>query len=161
MFACSPEPSSVQQLSPLFGHSLRDDDHPRIDPNIGVSTHAINKKVLCVRLWKGTRFCPSFFFLLSFSLTQNRALKKKKTCLGVFLHCALCCLITWATHSHPFRAPVYCGCQPGPTGVLIHSSWAVDQQCANPLAAALLLHCTELDTCVRVRPSLNMLPQTK
>ena len=25
-------------------------------------------------------------------------------------------------------------------------------QCANPLAAVLLLHCTELDTCVRVRP---------
>ena len=37
---------------------------------------------------------------------------------------------------------------------------AEDQQCANPLAAALLLHCTELDTCVRVRPSLIMRPQT-
>ena len=36
----------------------------------------------------------------------------------------------------------------------------MDQQCANPLAAPLLLHCTELYTCVRVRPLLNMLPQT-
>ena len=66
-------------------------------------------------------------------------------CLGCFCTVLLCCLITWATHSHPFRAPVYCGCQPGPTGVLIHPGKAVDQQCANPLAAALLL-------CARVRP---------
>ena len=73
-------------------------------------------------------------------------------CLGCFCTALLCCLMTWATHSHPFRAPVYCGCQPGPTGVLIHPGRAVDQQCANPLAAALLLHCTELYTCVRVRP---------
>ena len=29
--------------------------------------------------------------------------------------------------------------------MLIHPGWAVDQQCANPLAAALMLHCTELD----------------
>ena len=71
---------------------------------------------------------------------------------GCFCTVLLCCLITWATHSHPCRAPVYCGCQPGPTGVLIHPGRAVDQQCANPLAAALMLHCTELDTCVRVRP---------
>ena len=72
--------------------------------------------------------------------------------LGCFCTVLLCCLITWATHSHPFRAPVYCGCQPGPTGVLIHPGRALDQQSANPLAAALLLHCTELNTCVRVRP---------
>ena len=73
-------------------------------------------------------------------------------CLGCFCTVLLCCLITWSTHSHPFRAPVYCGCQTGATGVLIHPSRAVDHQCANPLAAALLLHCTELYTCVRVRP---------
>ena len=39
-----------------------------------------NKKVLCVRLWKGACFCrrvllSSFFFLLLSSLTQNRSLK--------------------------------------------------------------------------------------
>ena len=33
--------------------------------------------------------------------------------LGCFWTVLLCCLITWATHSHPFWAPVYCGCQPG------------------------------------------------
>ena len=44
-----------------------------------MSTHAKNKKFLCVRLWKGTCFCQrvllssSFFFLSS--LTHNRALK--------------------------------------------------------------------------------------
>ena len=65
-------------------------------------------------------------------------------CLGCFCTVLLCCLITWATHSHPFRTLVYCGCQ---------QVRAVDQQCANPLAAALLLHCTELYTCVRLRPS--------
>ena len=70
--------------------------------------------------------------------------KTREKMFGVFLHCVLCCLITWATHSHPFRSPVYCGCQPGLTGVLIHPGRAVDQQCANPLAAALLLPCTEL-----------------
>ena len=41
--------------------------------------HAINKKVLCVRLWKGDLFLSArssfFFLLLSSSLTQNRALK--------------------------------------------------------------------------------------
>ena len=78
--------------------------------------------------------------------------REKRLCLGCLCTVLLCCLITWATHSHPFRAPVYCGCQPGPTGVLIHPGRAVDQRCANPLAAALMLHCTELDTCVRVRP---------
>ena len=67
-------------------------------------------------------------------------------CLECFCTVLLCCLITWATHSHPFRAPV--GCQPGSTGVLIHPGRAVDQQCANPL----MLHCTELFPCVRVRP---------
>ena len=42
---------------------------------VRVSTHAINKKVLCVRLWKGTCFCrrvllsfSSSFFLSSFFL---------------------------------------------------------------------------------------------
>ena len=50
-------------------------------------------------------------------------------CLGCFCTVLLCCLITWATHSLPFRALVYCGCQPGPTGVLIHPGRAVDQQC--------------------------------
>ena len=106
---------------------------------------------LCVILALGTT--------LIFSASQKKpsnyrsaGFPRTRTCLGCFCTVLLCCLITCATHSHPFRAPVYCGCQPGPTGVLIHPGKAVDQQCANPLAAALLLHCTELYTCVRVRP---------
>ena len=43
--------------------------------------------------------------------------KVKTKCLGCFCTVLQCCLITWATHSHPFRATVHCGCQPGPTGV--------------------------------------------
>ena len=71
---------------------------------------------------------------------------------GVFLHCTAV-LSDHMDHPQPsLSGTVYCGCQPGPTGVLIHPGRAVDQQCANPLAAALLLHCTELKTCVRVRP---------
>ena len=84
------------------------------------------------------------------TLAQDR--HSSATMFGMFLHCVLCCLISWATHIQPSRALVYCECQPGPTSVLIHTGRAVDQQCANPLAAALLLHCTELHTCVRVRP---------
>ena len=44
----------------------------------GFPTLAINKKVLCVRLWKGDLFLSarsSFLFLSSSSLTQNRAFK--------------------------------------------------------------------------------------
>ena len=50
----------------------------------------------------------------------------------------------------------------GPTGVPTdtQAGWYQGQS-ANDLAAALLLHCTELDTCTRVRPSLNVLPQTQ
>ena len=59
----------------------------------GVSTNAINKKVLCVRLWKGTCFCrrvrssfPFPFPFLSSSVTQSCALQLdfllKKRCLG-------------------------------------------------------------------------------
>ena len=86
--------------------------------------------------------------------------QKNSRLLGVSLHCTAVLNCIRATHSHPFRATVYCGCQLGPTGVLIHPSRAVDQQCANPLAAALLLHCTELDTCVRVRSTLDAATNT-
>ena len=58
------------------------------------------------------------------------------------------------------RAPVYRGCpcrDPVPTDT--QAEWYQGQS-ANPLAAALLLHCTELHTCVRVRSTLDMLPQT-
>ena len=51
-----------------------------IEIGVRVSTHAKNKKVLCVRLWKGTCFCRRVLLLLSFflsSLTQIRALKSK------------------------------------------------------------------------------------
>ena len=46
----------------------------------GIPRTRISKKVLCVRLWKGTCFCRRiilsfFFFLLSSSVTQKRALK--------------------------------------------------------------------------------------
>ena len=51
-----------------------------IESEWGVSTHAINNKFLCVRLWKRTCFgrrvllSSFFFFLLSSLLIQNRAL---------------------------------------------------------------------------------------
>ena len=50
------------------------------------------------------------FFFLNFC--QHRG----DVVLWIYAQRELCCLC-WATHSLPFRAPVYCGCQPGPTGV--------------------------------------------
>ena len=86
-------------------------------------------------------------FLARHNRTDSRhqcpCCQRSATMFGVFLHCVLCYLITWATHSHPFRAQVYCGCQPGATGVLINPGRAVDQQCANPLSgccSAAALH---------------------
>ena len=60
---------------------------------------------------------------------------------GVFLHCTA----VLSDHmGHP--QPSLSGTGGVSTG--IHPGRAVDQQCANPL----MLHCTELFPCVRVRP---------
>ena len=69
------------------------------------------------------------------------------TMFGVFLHCTAV-LSDHMGHPQPSLSGtrvVWVS-----TGVLIHPGRVVDQQCVNPLAAALLLHCTELYTCVRV-----------
>ena len=59
----------------------------KVDRSEVVSTHAINKNVLCVRLWKGTccrrilSFFPSFFLsFLSFFLFLKKDVSKKKRC---------------------------------------------------------------------------------
>ena len=42
---------------------------------------------------------------------KEKKKKEKQKVFGVFLHCVLCCLISWATRGLPAdRAPVYRGC---------------------------------------------------
>ena len=51
---------------------------------------------------------------------------------AVFLHCTAVPCVVVMSHPQPsLSAPVYCGCQLGPTDVLIHPGRAVDQQCAS------------------------------
>ena len=51
-----------------------------------MSTHANNKKFLCVRLWKGTRFCRrvlfSSFFFLSFFFSHPESRLRIKIVVG-------------------------------------------------------------------------------